>query len=92
MELISESAFSDCIRLPDIVFAENTHLNEIQGFDNCTSLSRITIPSTVELILESCFSGCTALTEVIFEGHSHLKEIRGFQDCRSLSDGHSSIP
>jgi hypothetical protein len=60
-------------------------LREIDGFGNCTSLSRIEIPSSVEQVKCNGFFGCTSLNEIIFSGESHLREIDGFGNCTSLS-------
>jgi hypothetical protein len=53
----------------------------ICGFQRCSSLRRIEIPSSVEIIDESAFEDCHLLNEVVFASDSRLKEIRGFQTC-----------
>jgi hypothetical protein len=59
-------------------------LREISGFQVCTSLCQIEIPSSIEVIWNFGFSGCRSLNEVIFSSGSHLREISGFRQCTSL--------
>jgi hypothetical protein len=70
--------------LKAIIFRSNSHLRKIDGFRQCTSLSRIEVPSSVEVIELSGFRECTSLNEVIFSAESHLREIGGFGKCTSL--------
>ena len=75
-------------------------INDYFGaFLNCTSLTTIEIPASVEIIELTAFKGCTALTTVTFEPGSKLKTIEGntpnsgyttlsygaFADCISLT-------
>jgi hypothetical protein len=57
------------------------------AFENCSTLSSIVIPSSVERLSHKCFSGCTALSTITFEPHSHLSRIDrdAFDNCSSLS-------
>jgi hypothetical protein len=48
---------------------------ESRAFEDCSSLSSICIPSSVELIGSSCFFGGDALSTVTFEAGSALSRI-----------------
>lgn len=56
-----------------------THLMLIEdaAFEECTSLSSIAIPASVETIEIRAFKQCTSLTSVNFENGSILKTIKG---------------
>lgn len=47
------------------------------AFSNCTSLSQITIPKSVETIMPAAFKNCSSLESVIFEDGSRLCVIQG---------------
>ena len=52
--------------IPDTLY--NVIVIGNSAFQNCTSLSRVNIPSSVTTINNSAFSNCTLLTKVYFEG------------------------
>lgn len=56
-----------------------THLMSIEeaAFEECTSLSSIAIPASVETIGIRAFRNCTSLTSVNFENGSILETIKG---------------
>ena len=102
VERIGESTFEDCTALTTVTFEKGSQLKTIWGdscygaFTNCTSLTSIEIPASVETIGSATFHGCTALTTVTFEKGSQLKEIWGdasspyhyygaFTNCTSLT-------
>jgi hypothetical protein len=70
--------------LNEIIFSSDSHLREISGFGQCTSLCRLEIPSSVVTIGLNGFSGCTSLNDIVFSSDSHLRKIYGFQQCTSL--------
>jgi hypothetical protein len=59
-------------------------VKRIDGFEECRSLCRIEIPSSLEIIGELGFCECTSLTEIIFSSDSQVKKIYGFRNCTSL--------
>jgi hypothetical protein len=67
-----------------MIFSSNSHLREINGFQHCTSLCRLEIPSTIERIGWFGFLRSTSLNKMIFSSNSHLREIDRFQHCTSL--------
>jgi hypothetical protein len=59
-------------------------LAKIQGFQHCTSIRQIKIPSFVENIGVNGFFGYGSTTELEFDSGRHLREIDGFRYCTSL--------
>jgi hypothetical protein len=59
-------------------------LQELGGFQECHSLCRIEIPSSVEIISWPGFCECASLRDIIFSFDSHLRELAEFQECTSL--------
>jgi hypothetical protein len=70
--------------LNEIVFSSGSHLKEIGAFCDCTSLSRIEIPSSIEVITFNGFLGCRSLKEIALSSDSHLRELDGLGYCTSL--------
>lgn len=57
--------YSGDIVIPSLITAGNTFsVTSISGFNNCTNLTSITIPSTVTKVSENAFAGCTKLKDV----------------------------
>ncbi|WP_300255954.1 PL29 family lyase N-terminal domain-containing protein [uncultured Alistipes sp.] len=100
-------AFKGCTNLQTITFQKNIQIKELKGafesyykdesdrlgvFQQCSALSSIEIPASVELIDACAFAGCTNLSVVTFEQDSKLKEFGdggidhsgAFADCTSL--------
>jgi hypothetical protein len=81
-----------CSSLTEVIFASNSQLRVIDGFENCTSLRQIGIPRLVEKIDIGGFNVYLSLNKVIFASDSHIREIDGFSRCPSLSrTGHSRL-
>jgi hypothetical protein len=83
------SVFSGCTSLKTITFAPGSQLTIIENgmFNNCTSLTGITIPAGVTEIGWGAFLNCTSLETVSFASGSRLKSIgdRAFNGCTNLT-------
>ena len=99
VETIGASAFKGCSSLATVTFENGSQLKTIGGgsyssgaFSDCTALTSIEIPASVETIEASAFKGCSSLATVTFENGSQLKTIEGgypssgtFADCTALT-------
>ena len=102
VETIGASAFKGCSKLATVTFEKESQLKTIGGgysgpnyygvFSDCTALTSIEIPASVETIKASAFKGCSSLATVTFENGSQLKTIEGgypssgtFADCTALT-------
>ena len=96
VKTIGDGAFSGCSKLATVTFEKGSQLKTIDGnqpstyvyhgtFSNCTALTSIEIPASVETIKQCAFAECTSLTTVTFEKGSQLKTIEGGTDCKDTS-------
>ena len=104
VETIGASAFKGCSKLATVTFEKGSQLKAIGGgyysshynyygaFSDCTALTSIEIPASVETIESAAFKGCSSLATVTFENGSQLKTIGGgsyssgaFSDCTALT-------
>ena len=99
VKTIGAAAFAYCSKLTTVTFEKGSQLKTISGgysssfsssyasydgaFSDCTALTAIEIPASVETIEASAFKECYKLTTVTFEKGSQLKTIGG---------GYSSYP
>ena len=97
VETIGAATFHHCWALKTVTFEKGSKLKTIEGstsaslyyggaFGNCSALTSIEIPASVETIGQSTFTDCEALTTVTFEKGSKLKTIgkRAFNDLPNL--------
>ena len=105
VETIEATAFKGCSKLATVTFEKGSQLKTIAGgyssggssygaFSDCTALTSIEIPASVETIEATAFKSCSSLTTVTFEKGSQLKTIGGgyssdyyygaFSDCKTL--------
>ena len=81
VKMIEARAFILCSKLATVTFEKGSQLKSIGGgkslgaFMDCTALTSIEIPASVETIEAAAFSGCSSLKTVIFEKGSNLKTI-----------------
>ena len=62
MTVIDERAFSNCSSLSVAVISEG--VERIVGFEDCTNLSTVVLPSTLKAILYSAFYHCSSLKSI----------------------------
>ena len=80
---IENIAFWDCSKLTTVTFEKGSQLKTIAGdsydgaFSDCSSLTSIEIPASVETIGKEAFKRCSSLATVTFEKGSQLKIIGG---------------
>ena len=83
VETIEKKAFMHCSSLATVTFEKGSQLKTIAGdsydgaFSDCTALTSIEIPASVETIEATAFKRCSKLTTVTFEKGSQLKIIGG---------------
>ena len=87
VETIGDSAFMGCSKLATVTFEKGSQLKTIGGrygsgsyygaFSDCSSLTSIEIPASVETIEATAFKRCSSLATVTFEKGSQLKTIGG---------------
>ena len=87
VETIEAAAFMRCSKLATVTFEKGSKLKTIGGsyasyyygaFSNCTALTSIEIPASVETIKAAAFMRCSKLATVTFEKGSKLKTIDGY--------------
>ena len=93
VKTIEEAAFKGCSSLATVTFEKGSQLKTIGGdsyssgaFSDCTALTSIEIPASVETIEAAAFKGCSKLATVTFEKASQLKTIStAFSSCPIIS-------
>ena len=55
------------------------------GFENCTNLKSVSLPSTLKTLPESCFSGCSQLTSINLPSGLSTIPNSCFQNCTLLT-------
>ena len=58
----------------------------ISAFENCTTLSDITIWADIEIFGDYCFKGCTRLKDISISSEATYIGKSAFEDCTSLED------
>ncbi|WP_288676254.1 leucine-rich repeat domain-containing protein [uncultured Alistipes sp.] len=91
VETIKYSAFNGCTSLKTVTFEKGSELKTIEGyyqfygaFSDCTSLTSIEIPASVETIGICAFSDCTSLTSIEIPASVETIEWYAFSYCTSL--------
>jgi hypothetical protein len=77
VEIVTETAFADCLALEIVRFTRDSRLRLIDGFRQCP-VRELQIPSGVMTIGRSGFRDCRYLQRVRFTPPSELRIIEGF--------------
>lgn len=79
-------AFSSCPELEIATFKNGATMVDAACFENCTSLTEVNLPDSMEIIVHQAFMGCTSLTSITLP--DSITEIgeEAFRDCTSLAD------
>ena len=113
VQTIEASAFKGCYQLTTVTFEKGSQLKTIKGgfdslnwgisygaFSECSALTSVEIPASVQTIEAGAFEECSNLSTVTFEKGSQLKTIKGgytssatkprdyhgaFSDCAALA-------
>ena len=74
---VGKYAFGKISTLTEIVFEDSINLSELSEgmFDSCNSLTKVTIPASVEVINNRAFADCQNLTTVNYQSGSKIKSI-----------------
>jgi hypothetical protein len=86
---LPEACFAECIYLQEVLFTEQSELQEIGKWAFLRSqLRKIVIPASVSCLGFQCFSYCLILTSVAFAQNSQLVSIKesAFRWCTSLTN------
>lgn len=78
---ISNSTFSNCVRLTDVSLPEGLTTLDFQAFAGCSLLEQVHFPSTVTTIGMSAFNSCTILSDINFPENLHEIGDFAFQSC-----------
>ena len=86
VNLIGDSAFSNCVELEQITIP--TSVTEIgdSAFSNCIELEQITIPTSVTEISSGAFYHCTKLTKIELPDKVQTVGAGAFESCYSLEE------
>ena len=91
VETMEGPVFYNCSSLASVTFAKGSQLKFVMWregavFKECTALTDIEIPASVETMEGPVFQNCSSLTKVIFEEGSYLKSMVGeiYSNCPAL--------
>lgn len=87
LKTINNKAFINCNKLERVIFSNSSVLEKIDysAFENCTSLTSISIPESVTTIGGSAFKGCSSLTTVNIPSGVTVINSSLFEDCKKLT-------
>lgn len=73
---LGDEAFSDCVRLCEVVFEPGSQLETIGNWCfSCSGIEQIVIPKNVQSIENGVFYGCKGLRSLTFEDGSQLTHV-----------------
>lgn len=83
---IGTGAFDGKTSIEKVNFAENSQLTSIgpRAFRNCSGLTSIVLPKTVQTISANAFEGCSSLETVVIPEGVKVIEDSAFNGCKNL--------
>ena len=81
---IATYAFTNCVKLTEVIIGPNITEIGSEAFSKCTSLKEITIPSNIENIFANAFKNCTAL-EIAYISNTGAIDQSTFAGCTKLN-------
>ncbi len=88
VKYIDGYAFSYCISLKNILFAENSRLEATgeAAFTDCTLLDNVKLPDSLKIIGDRTFQLCTSLTDIEIPDSVEYIGLHSFSHCKSLEE------
>ena len=87
--ILGDFAFANCVNLTNIDFTNANYLTQINvaAFCNCSLLSKIKFPASINLIGFSVFISCSGLSEIDLSDITSLTTLResAFIDCNNVN-------
>lgn len=65
---------------------ENVYSIDRMAFEECSKISHIELPGTMQKILDNAFKGCSSLTEIHFPSSLISIGLEAFRDCTGLKE------
>ncbi len=86
LSIVGEGAFSDCSNLTNITIPAISSITNLPNrlFQDCSSVTTVTLKSGIKTIGRSCFSGCISLSSIEFSNTVEEIEKFAFDGCTSL--------
>lgn len=83
-----DNCFCDCDQLETVDFEKGSKLKiiEVSAFADCTALTTITLPDSVESIENWAFGRCSSLVSITIPASIKLIKSYTFKDCTNLAD------
>ena len=76
--------FTSCLQLKEVVMGEG--LKSSLSFSGCTTLEKVSLPSTLQTVSPNAFEGCTALTSLKLPAGLKSISYGAFKNCTALTD------
>lgn len=83
---IGIAAFTDCVKLKDLIIGNGVERIESIAFQGCSSLTRVDLPDSVTQIDDSVFESCHGLMEVTLGNNLKSIQNEAFRWCESLEN------
>jgi hypothetical protein len=83
--VIGQAAFANLL-VDSIILPPSVTTVGDRAFQNCSKLTYVNLPATMEEIRQGCFSGCTSLSKIKLPGGITKIWNEAFQRCNGLTD------